>query len=272
MLFLILGCSPVSIDDETLEPCLDTGVLADLNDNSESDEENSEEDLDEEDSEELQWKEATLSVLSPEPSAFINMEEEYLFEAVIQDPNGNDLDFTEIEWQSSVDSNWNPVGQNFQDTLSVGQHTITAHAALPNGDRLTYAVGGVLVQHPDAGIYAGTTTIDNTINNDTTFSCSGGITITVQADGEKGTGEAECIMSFNGNDIPSNYNFELDISDGIVDGTAALDLLLIQQNFPLTGSIDNGELEATWTTSVSLFLIGDIEISGSMELSRVSLY
>ena len=48
-------------------------------------------------------------------------------------------------------------------------------------------MGSVLVQHPNAGVYSGTTSIDVTINNDTPM-CkrSGGVTVTIDPSGETG--------------------------------------------------------------------------------------
>ena len=62
--------------------------------------------------------------------------------------------------------NWEETGDSLEAELPVGEQVITANARLPNGDRLSYAIGGILVQHPDAGTYVGTTSIDLTINAD----------------------------------------------------------------------------------------------------------
>jgi hypothetical protein len=269
LMFLFFGCSPTILDDQKLAIC-DTGELDETavhQDTAEPEEDTSEP---EEDTADLLWSEAQLVLLSPEPSAYIALGENHLFEAAILDVDGNDLEFTEIAWSSSIDSDWTAVDNSFEDTLSAGRHTITAEARLPNGDRLSHAVGGVLVQHPDAGIYAGTTSIDLTIDYSPPIivSCSGGVTLTVQPDGEIGYGEGECIVNINGGDIPSTYAFDLEIFEGDLTGSASLDLWLIQQAFPLTGNIGNGEITAEWADTV----LGFIDVVGSMNLSRVSLY
>ena len=216
------------------------------------------------------WSTATLEVLSPEPAEFLPLGEETLFSAMIVDENGEEMDFTEIEWSSSVALGWEGLGNNFYDILDVGRHNITAEAELPNGDRLSYVIGGVLVQHPNAGIYSGTTSIDVTINNDTPIvvSCSGGVTVAIDAVGEEGSGEGDCIVNINGQDIPSTYYFELEIEDNIVGGTAILDLWLIQQSFPIQGTIEDGELNASWSDTVLGNWVG---VDGALNLSRVSL-
>ena len=269
MWYVLWACSPVMLEEPSVS-CEDT-VLEEV-DTEENVEDTAEEQEDiEEPEEELIWQEATLEILSPEPSAFIPLGEEYLFEAIILDSAGEELEFSEIEWSSSVDSAWSYTSDSFQDELSAGQHAITAQARLPNGDRLSYVVGGVLVQHPNAGIYAGTTSIDITINNPTPLivSCSGGVTLTVEPSGEIGLGEGDCIVNINGGDIPSTYIFDLEIDETDVGGSAALDLWLIQQEFPLVGTIGNGELTATWSDSI---LGGYLDVAGTLDLTRVSLY
>ena len=277
VLFLFWACNPVTLDSKNTSLCEceasdtgveeeDTGELEEIEPSGEPEEEPVEEP-----EEDQIWDEATLEILSPQPAEFIELGTETLFEAVILDTEGNSLDFTEIEWSSSEDVSWEAMGDSFYDLLDVGQHAITAQAHLPNGDRLSYVVGGVLVQHPNAGVYSGTTSIDVTINNSTPIvvSCSGGVTVTINAAGEIGTGEGDCIVNINGNDIPSTYFFDLEIEDNTVGGVAILDLWLIQQSFPIEGTVENGELNASWSDSVLGNYIG---VDGVLNLSRVSLH
>lgn len=282
VLYLLLACNDsVTLGTKTSEQYIcgeEDSSIAEDTDITEEEEEPIEGEAEEEDEPEIDpqeeldliWGNATLEVLSPEPAAFLPLGEEALFEAIVFDENGDELDFSEIEWSSSVDSSWAATGSSFFDYLDVGRHNLTAQAHLPNGDRLSYVVGGVLVQHPNAGVYSGTTSIDVTINSDTPIvvSCSGGVTIAIDPTGEAGTGEGDCIVNINGNDIPSTYYFELQIEDNIVGGAAILDLWLIQQSFPIEGTIENGELNASWSDSV---LAGWVDVDGALNLSRVSL-
>ena len=66
------------------------------------------------------------------------------------------------------------------DTLGVGTHAITAEVSLPNGDRLSYTNGGILVQSIYAGTYAGL--FDSTVTYDTySLGCAGAATLVVGA-------------------------------------------------------------------------------------------
>ena len=274
MWYFFWACNPVVIESEKNSICECEGdnenIESDVGDPEEEDPSTDPEDPIEDPDEDLIWSEASLQVLSPEPATFLPLGEEALFEAIVLDDNGNELDFTTIEWSSSQDLSWEGTGNSFYDVLEVGRHNIMAQAHLPNGDRLSYVVGGVLVQHPNAGVYSGTTSIDVTINNDTPIivSCSGGVTVAIDPTGENGTGEGECIGNINGQDIPSTYIFELEIEDNTIGGTATVDLWLIQQSFPIEGTVENGELNAYWSDSV---LGGWVDVDGELNLSRVSL-
>ena len=279
MILIWLACAPVTIKDpsensineedttnttdsgiDTL-PSDDTGLSDDPTDTDEPS--NPDDEI---------WNNAQLIVTSPEPSSLYPLDEPTNFEAQIVDENGDVLDFDEITWHTSVDSDWEETGDSLEAELPVGEQVITANARLPNGDRLSYAVGGILVQHPDAGTYVGTTSIDLTINTQDqayVVSCAGSATISVDQLGEYGSGDSACILSINGNDIESTYLFELLIEDSIVSGEAIVDLWLIQQGFPFNGSIGDGELSGSWAESV---LGGYLDIAGDISLERVSIY
>lgn len=148
---------------------------------------------------------ASLKILSPESGDFLPWGEVSSFEAELLDAEGQPLDFPELAWSSDADGAWTPSGLSFDDdSLDVGEHAISATALLPNGDRLVYTVGGVLVQHPAAGIYSGTLSIDAAGEYDgQTYEvgCSGALTMTVDAYGETATGEASCLLSLFGYDL-----------------------------------------------------------------------
>ena len=273
MILIWIACAPVTLKDTN------EGALNNVNSTNQSDsgsslaspEDTADPSLSEPELDEV-WSDAQLVVISPEPSSFHPINEPTQFEALIVDENGNQLEFEDINWQTNADSNWTITGDAVESELPVGEQVITANAYLPNGDRLSYAVGGILVQHPNTGTYVGTTSIDLTINTQEqgfVVSCAGSATVSVDQMGEYGNGDSSCILSINGSDIESTYLFELLIDDTTVSGEAIVDLWLIQQGFELTGVIENGELSGTWAESV---LGGYLDIAGEISLERVSIY
>lgn len=244
-LLTLLACG-----NEYLEiDAVDTGSVAD----------EQEEDL-------AQWDDAELIVLSPESASFISIEEGGDFSAQIVDAEGKVLEFDEIQWTLVQESGWDATGAQFTDTLPVGTHDIRAKAELPNGDRVSYTVGGVLSQSVYAGTYAGNLVVD-LISDQFSTACSGAATATVQPDGEVVLGEANCFLSFQGFDIDGVYEIDAGNDLGEVEGQIALDVFGFQVPLDLEGSVsEGGTLTGTFTGD----LLGYAEVQGTLELERVT--
>lgn len=271
MHFLWFACAPVTVKDMT-EGSFNTDTAAStVNLGEQPDDTGSVTDSAYQDTDEALWSNSQIVVLSPQPSSFHPINDNTPFEAEIIAENGDILEFDDIEWQTSIDNSWLEVGADIEAVLPVGEQVVVATAQLPNGDRLSYAVGGILVQHPNTGTYVGTTIIDLTINTDQSFvvSCAGSATLSVDSYGESATGESSCILNLNGNDIDSTYQFELTLNQSDITGEAIVDLWLIQQEFPFTGTVENGSLGGSWSESV---LGGYLDIAGELDLERVSIY
>ncbi|NOY27776.1 MAG: hypothetical protein GXP62_18080, partial [Oligoflexia bacterium] len=216
-----------------------------------------------------QYDGATLEIISPISGAFYPLNADIDFQAVVTAADGSDLDFNDVAWTSSIDSDWAGSGSAFQDQLTVGTHAITAVAALPNGDRLGWTVGGVLVQHEDAGTYVGDLAVDFTVDSNgttVTTTCFGTATLVVDANGDTAVGDSGCTVSLLGYDLATTYAFDFDLKDQTLNGQAALDLIIFQSQFSATGTVQDGTLTASWDES----LMGYIELAGELNLVRIS--
>lgn len=217
------------------------------------------------------WDGARLVVESPVSGAFLPMEEEAEFRAVVYGADGAVLDFPGVTWSSDVDTDWALTGADALDaTLGVGTHALTAEAALPNGDRLAYTVGGVLVQSAYAGVYVGDLAITASGDyNGTPISvgCSGALTMIVDAEGETALGDAGCLLSLFGYDIDTAYDFELENDDGDLAGTASIDLSFYSLPVETEGELtEDGELSGTFGTDVA----GYLTLEGSYAATRIT--
>ncbi len=215
------------------------------------------------------WGDTRLVITSPKSGDFLPLGEDATFEAEVQNADGDVLDFEEIDWSSDVDSAWTPTGRLFEDTLSVGTHALTATAALPNGDRLAYTVGGILVQAEDAGIYTGDVQVDVTVEYDGTpytVTCIGSTTVIVDPTGETATGDSACTISLFGYDTEAAQDIELEVAEGALSGEVALDLSFLSYGFDASGSVADGVLSATWSDDV----LGYATIEGTLDATRVS--
>lgn len=216
------------------------------------------------------WDGATLRILAPSSGDFIELGEEVEYVAVVYDAAGNATDWSEIVWTASEDSAWGKTAASFEDdTLDVGLHVLRAEATLPNGARVNDAVGGVLVQHPDAGTYVGNMIVDVTgefQGTPVTASCIGAAIVVVDQEGETAEGESECIIALLGFNQQAVMNFSYELDDGELSGESALDLLFIQYGFETEGEVDDGTLTSAWADNV----FGLLDVSGSLDLTRVT--
>jgi len=213
---------------------------------------------------------ASLRIVSPSSGTFLALEETHDYRAVLYDADGNEMDWDEVHWSSSVDTAWTwDVASFTDDTLAVGVHDITAEVTLPNGDRLAHTVGGILLQSFYAGTYSGL--FHSEVAYDQyTVPCSGSVLIIVDPWGEVAAGGADCVTSLMGFDAELSYVFDLQNDAGVLTGTAGADLFgWYTLDFPASGTLDpNG-------AGMVLDFGGDfmqfISLDGTAEAERVSL-
>ena len=265
LLPLVLGCrSYESIDGSKLDSGPDT------TDTSETDTGDSSPDTTDTGEADPVWDTAMLSILSPTSGAFVPMEEEADFEAVVRDTDGNDLKWDEIDWTTSADDTWAYSGAAFTAPLEVGDHDITASTQLPNGDRLAMTVGGVLVQSAYAGTYTGTVYVEITIDykgTPYTVSCAGATTIIVDQYGETATGDSTCLVSLMGYDMDLALSLDAANDEGTLDGEMAVSMILFDVGIAADGSVDeDGALEVSFADDV----YGYADIAGSVDATRIS--
>jgi len=212
------------------------------------------------------WDAATLVVDAPAPGSFISWEDGGHFEARILDAEGNDLLFDDIQWSSDI-GGWENVGAAFDDdSMDVGTHAITATATLPNGDRLAYTVGGVLIQSAYAGTYAGTMNVD--LAYDTyAVGCAGAATITIDAYGDQVDGSANCLLSFQGYDLDSAFVLDVENDRGDLYGDISVDMMGYEVPMEFGGDVtEEGELYGTFEGDI----FGQASFSGELDVTRVS--
>ncbi|MBN2798840.1 MAG: hypothetical protein JXX28_06790 [Deltaproteobacteria bacterium] len=217
------------------------------------------------------WDGALLRVSAPQSGSFLPMESAGHFEAEVRDAAGNPLVWDDIAWSSSADPSWGPVGASFDDaTLGVGRHDVYATTRLPNGDRLGWTVGGVLVQSLYAGTYTGTIYVELTVQNNGTpytSSCAGATTIIVDMEGHAIAGDSTCLVSLMGADLQLSLLVDASNDAGAVDGEVALDLGFYQAGLPATGTLsEGGELLVDFSGDA----LGYAQVAGKVDATRIS--
>jgi len=213
------------------------------------------------------WEGAQLVIVSPQSGDFLEWEVDHTFEAQIVSMDGEVLAFEEIDWRSSKDSGFELRGATVEGDLDVGTHAITASAVLPNGDRLAYTAGGVLVQSPYSGIYSGTLTVDLFADQLQT-ACAGGANLIIDPYGELVMGSANCFLSFQGFDLDGEYLLSGEIDQGQLAGEISVDLAgLFELPLAFDGEVTpEGELSGGFTGD----LMGFAELDGTLTAVRVT--
>lgn len=180
-----------------------------------------------------QYAGATLVVYSPASASIVEIGEPLELKAGIISAEGESLEFDAIEWTSSLQDTGIFSGKEGAVYLDIGKHDITASAQLPNGDRLDWTNGGVRVQSPNAGIYAGSVTISVSGEfQDTplTASCTGAVDFVVDMAGEVMGGSGSCMI-------------ELIVTDGF------------EVSYDVLGSIVGNEVTGSVQVSTGIFPI-----------------
>ena len=218
---------------------------------------------------------ATLVVHSPLPATIYDLGSDLVFDAEILDADGEPLDFDDIVWESDQLDEAILVGSYGEEPLDWGIHTITATAELPNGDRLTYAVGGVRVQSPYAGIYVGSMRMAVDLEfqgTPITAACVGGLNFQIDMTGEVLRGDqSSCSMELMviGN-IDVQYSVKGDVYDDSVDGQIGLDLMgFLEIPVDWEGGLDGEDFSAGFSGELNI-IIGQYPMQGSLDAFRIS--
>jgi len=255
-----------------IEP--EDGRFGEAEDTGAPDDEGGEVDPDEEEpgltEEELAyWAGARLEILSPGSGDFLPLGEDAEFEARVVDAEGDDAGITELAWASDV-GGWTGAGAAFEDDgLEAGLHTLSVSAVLPDGSRLTNAVGGVRVQAEPAGTWVGNLLVDATTDyqgTPITASCIGATIVDVGVQGEGGEGESTCIISLLCFATELNHVFRLEFDGDDVTGEAAIDLFGFELAFDAEGEIDGEQLTVGWEGT----LAGFADLAGTLTLEHIS--
>lgn len=211
------------------------------------------------------FDDATLRIVSPRSAEFLELGVSHGFRAELIDAQGEPLEGGEIAWSSSIDAGWSGSALSFDsDALAAGRHDLTAIARLPNGDRLAYTVGGVLVQAEAAGTYVGTITTGFELQG-FPVSCGGASTLIVDPTGENVTGRATCLAAAGGFELPLEYSVQALHEAGAVEGQVSVRIIAFDLDFPATGDLADGALQLSFAGN---FFGSDFD--GRIRTTRIS--
>lgn len=214
---------------------------------------------------------AYARIVTPRANEVIPAGEPFVFEVGAYAADGTLLETTGATWFASGDPDFESTELVFETaTLAVGTHEITAVLDLPNGDRVAHAVGGVRVQSPFSGTYAGLFSVDGSVSQ-LTITCTGSALLVIGPEGDLGEGTGSCLVSILGIDVPMSWLFTLENDAGMLTGSAGVDLAgFFSYDIPMTAGVADPE-----GAGLELEFAGPIpfvgELSAFLEAPRISL-
>lgn len=216
------------------------------------------------------YDDATFRIVAPAPGSLVPLDVPVHFQAELLDADGDPLAADFIGWTLADSDGWDAAGTAFvDDRLPIGLHDLVATAELPNGDVLTYTAGGIRVQHPLGGTYAGFFSATGTIQT-FSFTCSGSALIRTGPIAELAFGSGDCTASLIVFDLPLDWQFDLEVDplDGTVAGTAGAAILgPITYDFPAEGTITADRVRFDWSGTVPFIQFG---VDAFLDADRVS--
>jgi hypothetical protein len=172
---------------------------------------------------------AVLVVEAPEPAEIDDDADGLLILAGhIESPAGATLPFDDVVWRLVETGEELFVGVDGEASVDFGIWTIEASAELPNGDTLRTVIGGIRVQAPRTGVYAGSIAISAVLNGlgvPLSTTCQGSLSFEVDMSGEVIRGDGGCQLDFLGVGVQFglDYDFNGQVNDPGANGNLVID-------------------------------------------------
>lgn len=222
---------------------------------------------------------ARLVVDAPEP-AFVDADGDGLLHLAgrVVDPAGVTLPFEDLVWTRVEGGRELWVGREGDAAIAFGTWTIEVEADLPNGDVLRATIGGVRVQAPRTGVYAGTVDIAATLNGlgvPLTTSCQGSLVFDVEMAGELIDGSGGCELVFLGVNLTFGleYDFVGEIANPGAAGDVVIDAGFLGVPLAWGGLFRAGDVLAGSFQGFGIGLLGySLDLTGEFEATRVTVY
>lgn len=214
---------------------------------------------------------ARVRILTPAPGEVVSLGEPYRYEAEVYLADGTSFAPAAVQWFASGDPDFDATELAFtSDALAVGPQDLTVVADLPNGDRVAHSVGGVRVQSPITGTYAGLFSVSGAVGQ-ITITCTGAAVIAIDEPGQVGEGDGDCIVSLLAASVPMTWDFTLDAAGTELTGEASVNLVgIFSYDVPMTaGTVDPAGDGLELEFAATIPLVGDL--SASLGAERVSL-
>lgn len=223
------------------------------------------------DADSAQYAGATLVVHSPSSASVFEIGQPMELNAEIISAEGEVLPIEAIHWTSHLADAGIFEGTQGEVFLDIGKHDITASVDLPNGDRLDWTNGGVRVQSPNTGIYAGSVTISVSgefQETPLTASCTGAIDFVVDMAGDVMGGSGSCMIELV---VMDGFEVSYDVLGNIDGDDVSGNVQVSTGFFPIPvaweGQFDDGNLLGGFDGDLMVF-----QFEGLVQARKVTPY
>lgn len=218
-----------------------------------------------------------LRIFEPESASIHFIGEPLPLIAEVTDASGAPTTMTGVRW--GTDAVDYALGSDAMSevTLPAGIYDITAQLEVPGDGRLSASVGGVRVQSPNTGVYAGE--IAMTVEVDLqgmalTPVCRGAMAVTIDMQGETLTAEpGECTLDLLLFSFPAAFEVDATLYGNAVSGEVTYTFAgLFSSSFQFEGTLFDDTLFAGFVGELAIPLILTAPANGTLVAAKLSPY
>jgi len=218
---------------------------------------------------------AALEVFEPESAGVYFLGEPLALIAEVTDADGNATGFDAVTWRADGVEFALGTEAVTEVDLPAGVYDITAEVELPDGDRLSTTVGGVRVQSPNTGIYAGEIAMALTVDLDGMALnpvCRGATTVTIDLEGETLDAEpGSCTLDLLLISFPADFEIEAVLYGNAVSGEVTFTFAgLFMASFDFEGTLFDDTLFSGFIGELAIPLLLTAPADGTFVAEKLS--
>lgn len=220
---------------------------------------------------------ARVEIFEPESASIHFLGDAIPLIAEVTDSDGSRLDVSSVRW--SADDLDFAIGTNAMDAvdLPAGIYDITAEVEGPAGTTVAASVGGVRVQSPNTGVYAGEVALSLTVDLQgmaLTPVCRGATSVQIDMEGETLTAEAgQCTLDLLLLSFPADFAIDAVLYGNAVSGEITYTFAgLFSTTFQFEGTLFDDTLFSGFVGELAIPLIATAPANGTFVASKLSPY
>lgn len=220
---------------------------------------------------------AQLRLFEPQSASIHFVDDGLPLIAEVTADDGTPTEVQDIQWRAEGVEYSLGSGTMAEVDLPTGIYDITAEASLPDGARLSASSGGVRVQSPNTGLYAGEIAMSLVVDlmgMSITPVCRGATAITIDMAGETLTAEpGECTLDLLLVSFPAAFEVDAVLYGDAVSGEVTYTFAgLFSTSFQFEGTLFDDTLFSGFVGELAIPLITTAPANGTLVAAKLSPY